>query len=566
MAGAGLSVPSEMKSGIRTMPLFMKPSTFWENLWGVDRRALTAFRIGLAVILLCDLFTRVWDLRAHYTDEGVLPRQALLALSSSPYHFSLHFLGGGVVFEAVVFGLAGVCAVALLVGYRPFLSALLSWILLSSLHARNPLLLNGGDTLLRLYLFWALFLPMGKAAQAIEIQPKRKNQPTQETAAVRAHSSPVDKQMFFSVGTMAILLQVAIVYACTAALKSHPWWTTDGVAIYYALNVDYLVTPIGNALLQFPTVLRVLTHAVYYLEWVGPFLVFIPWKTAHIRIAVVSCFVGLHVGFLLCMELGLFPWVSMLGWVLFLPSTFWDRLERLALGRKFTGILSESWSTVTEKHYRHPAVQIAAAAALVFVVIWNFRGLQTKPQERLTTRWFDVPGRVLWLDQKWAMFASRPPPESGWFVMPAKLRNNRSVDLFRPGKAVSWQKPKSVSGEYPNHRWRKLMANLASSRFEKHREYYAKYLLRAWNARHSAAYRVQSFSIYYVRDRTLPEGGKSEPKKTRLYNYGAPVPKKPAPAKGSKPDVAPPDPAPAEASATTTAVAVAAKVAEEPEP
>lgn len=59
-----------------------------------------------------------------------------------------------------LFALAAACAVALLVGWRTRLAALGCWLLLSSLQVRQPLIYIGGDSILRLLLFWGLFLPL----------------------------------------------------------------------------------------------------------------------------------------------------------------------------------------------------------------------------------------------------------------------------------------------------------------------------------------------------------------------------------------------------------------------
>ena len=88
------------------------------ELWGADLRSLAAFRIGLALLLLADLINRALDLRAHYTDFGVLPRSAALALSPSIWHYSLYFWTGTPLLPAVGFLLAGLFALGLLLGYR----------------------------------------------------------------------------------------------------------------------------------------------------------------------------------------------------------------------------------------------------------------------------------------------------------------------------------------------------------------------------------------------------------------------------------------------------------------
>ena len=53
-------------------------------------------------------------------------------------------------------------AIALLIGWRTRPASLLSWFLLISLLARNPLIVGEGDRLLALLLLWAGFLPLGR--------------------------------------------------------------------------------------------------------------------------------------------------------------------------------------------------------------------------------------------------------------------------------------------------------------------------------------------------------------------------------------------------------------------
>src|SRR5947209_7410518 len=78
------------------------------HMFQVDLRALAAFRIGIGLTLIWDLIVRSFDLSAHYTDDGVLPRTALIDsyLSVRPY-LSLHILNGSLLFEAVLFLAAG---------------------------------------------------------------------------------------------------------------------------------------------------------------------------------------------------------------------------------------------------------------------------------------------------------------------------------------------------------------------------------------------------------------------------------------------------------------------------
>jgi hypothetical protein len=132
-----------------------------EQLFGIDRRSLTAFRLGLGALLLADLAYRALDFQAHYTDLGVLPRALYLEIFSEvEISWSLHLVLGSAPYTALLFGVAGVAALALLLGVHTRWAALGSWVLLVSLHNRQPLVLSGSDTVLRMLLFWSIFLPL----------------------------------------------------------------------------------------------------------------------------------------------------------------------------------------------------------------------------------------------------------------------------------------------------------------------------------------------------------------------------------------------------------------------
>ena len=177
------------------------------RLFSIDLRSLAAFRMALGVLLLADLVMRAQDLSAHYTDWGVLPRDILSAHFLSPLRFSLHLVTGSFSGQVFIFLLAGVFALALLVGFCTPLVTCASWLLLLSVQARNPSVLNAGDALLHLLLFWGMFVPLG-ARYSLDSLIRR-----------GADRSPLPTSLS-SMGTAALLLQVCLVYWGTAALKS----------------------------------------------------------------------------------------------------------------------------------------------------------------------------------------------------------------------------------------------------------------------------------------------------------------------------------------------------------
>lgn len=284
-----------------------------EQLFGLDLRSLALLRIGLAILILTDLWKRALDLQAHYSDTGILPRSVLIEQNLNPWRWSIHLFSGQALFQGFLFIVAAAIALALLIGYRTRFVTILSWALLLSLQLRNPLINNAGDVELRLVLFWSIFLPLG-AHYSVD-------------RALNSSSRTLPKSII-TPATVALTLQVCFVYWFTWALKSDPVWHTEGSAVYYALNLDYLVTPIGKFLLNFPSLLVFLTFVTLWFELLGPFLLFIPFRTDLFRFLAVVLFIGLHIGFGSGLLIGLFPYVSAVAWLAFLPGGFWQIISR----------------------------------------------------------------------------------------------------------------------------------------------------------------------------------------------------------------------------------------------
>jgi hypothetical protein len=277
---------------------------------GADLRSLAAFRIVLALLVLADLANRATDLSAHYTDAGVLPRTALIEEVLDPSKFSLHLMNGQLLFQALLFGAAALAALGMLVGYRTRMMNIIVWALLLSIHWRNPLVLGAGDILLHLLLFWGMLLPLG-AYWSVDRKLKA------------AHSRL--SMQFLSFATVGLFMQIALMYWFTAIMKSGDEWRVDGTAIYYALSIDQIATPIGTYLYEFPELLRVMTFGTLALEILGPFLLFSPFFTGPVRTAAIAAFMSLHLGIWLTMNIGIFPWISAFCMVCFLPGWFWDK-------------------------------------------------------------------------------------------------------------------------------------------------------------------------------------------------------------------------------------------------
>ncbi len=501
------------------MPIAIDPShnrTRLGDLFGIDLRSLAAMRIGLGLIILADLANRLPNLTAHYTDQGVLPRWALLERFANSYNISIHLISGMAWVQAILFVVAGLFAACMIAGYRTRLMAALSWYMLISLHARNGMILDAGDVLFRMLLFWSMFLPT-EARWSLD--------------AAMGKIQPGPNQML-SVASFALLLQLAMVYLFSALFKTDPVWH-DGTAIFYALQINQFATPLGHWMLQFPHLLRVASFGIWWLELLGPIVVFLPIFTWRIRVIAVATFWLLHAGMGLGLELGHFPYICGMAWLAYLPGEFWElaKVSRLlaSMHRRLHSIARRLRPRIEQLYVFWPVRSSPASPSLlnhmialfflVYVILWNLRGYDPQNYGRYFPHQLEWVTGLTWVDQKWNMFSPRPMSDDGWYVIPGKMLNGQEVDLFTGGKPVSWDRPPCVSTTFPDTRWRKYMLNLWSADNSAHRLWYARYLTRCWNDTHEGGEQMESFEIDFMLQPTTADGVRQPPDKRVLWQH-----------------------------------------------
>lgn len=484
------------------------------RVFGIDLRSLALFRISFAAILIADLIVRATDLTMFYTDAGVLP---VGELNHPKLRICLHALSGGAGLQAALFAVAGIAAFAMLLGYRTRLATLISFVLLCSLHTRNSVVLQGGDTLIRAMHFWILFLPTG-ARWSLDALRGR----AAETRLPLGVSSQFPN-IVFSAASAVALGQIVLMYWFTATLKHHPVWWSEGLAVHYALHVDYFTTPLGIKLREFPRLLTLLTWGTIALEFIGPLLAFLPFKTARLRMLAVLLFVGFHFfGLRLTMELGLFSWTSTAIWFLFIPSEFWDRWLPRILGKiALQPRESQPAPAAAERPKRDSGLfafqNCVVAFLFLYAIAWNIRACDFKRFEPYFPRSLNFIGDLTGLRQHWSMFAPRPMRNDGWYVVKAPLVNGEFVDLLT-GEAVSFEKPEIVSATYKNQRWRKYFLNLRNDKNDKHRKLFAHWAMEDWNRRHESNERAAGVRLIYIREWTT-ETGVKDPERLILYEF-----------------------------------------------
>lgn len=482
----------------------------------------------------------------------------------NPYTFSLNTLSGAPEFQALLFGLAALGALSMLVGYHTRLATFAVWLLVLSIQLRNPLVLTGGDTLLHLLLFWSIFLPLG-AVLSVD-----------RARAVTQGSTSRLSEQFFSIGTVALFLQIALMYWVTAINKSgEEWW--NGTAIYYALSYDRGATELGSYLLNFPVLLTIMTFGTLALEALGPFLLFSPVSNAPLRTVAVAAFVSLHSGILLTLSVGLFSLVAAFCMVCFLPGWFWDKVlpslrigivrsvkamrrgERRGslypAGARRIGLLGAGGRVSVDSdadHHSHRRTfsssglseatrsrplalrsalltNLLALGFLLNMLGWNLASITPLG---LPTPAYQI-SVLSGLSQGWFMFAPSPPKNDGWWVIPGELEGGDRVDLLPvihndyELQSVSYQKPEDIGATVEN--WQKYLNYMTTTEFvdtpqrradqRDKRESFSRYLCQQWNGRHANEESLESLRIIYMRETTQPRGQRPDTEKVALHEH-----------------------------------------------
>ena len=471
--------------------------------WTLDLRSLALLRILLGVILLLNFAVRARDVTAFYTDVGVLPRSEV---PLADRWVSVHFLGGNTSFIEILLLIQAVAAVAFVLGVSTRLTTLVNWYLLVSLHIRNPLVQNYGDIILAMLLFWGIFLPLG-ARWSLDAWHRRRDDSDRFPRA--GDSADSEGNAVVSLATMALVIQVMMIYVFSAVLKTDPQWRSEFTAVHHALSLDFFVKPLGLAIRNQTFLMEFITIGTMILELIVPFALLIPWKNGPIRCLVVLLFIGFHIGLILAMYLGLFPYVCIAMWLGLLPSWFWNRL---VFGKSTTEPLSTAGALP-------PLVSIIVAVILGFLLLdQTLQAVQGgDPRDQRLSNWRARVGQVMPIRQHWAMFAPKPMDWNGWYVVEAELTDGRRLDIAgHEPQPLRWDHPEDIADSYRDQRWRKYLNNLTYLRNFSHRANFAAWKWREWEMRHPDQ-PLSKITVWFLRE-LIHDNGSIEPAVPILFS------------------------------------------------
>lgn len=122
-------------------------------------QSLLGFRRGLALLCILDCLQRLPDAGLFLSDLGILPRFRAHLLLIDTNNISLFMLSGRPLVMGLFLLLTMGLAAAVVWGRSERWLRVALWAMMASVQMRNPLLGDAADDLLRLLLFWDMFLP-----------------------------------------------------------------------------------------------------------------------------------------------------------------------------------------------------------------------------------------------------------------------------------------------------------------------------------------------------------------------------------------------------------------------
>ena len=456
----------------------------------LDVRAIALMRIAVALVVIFDLCFRMCSLEAHYTETGVWPAKYVFTFLGKPWAWSFHCLFDTYAWELSLFILHLAVAGLVLIGYKTRFSTFILYLFTLSLHNRNVYVLQAGDDLLRLCLFWGLFLNWGNAY------------------SIDAGKKGTIREVSF-IGQLGYLGLIASVYLFTVLLKSGNEWRIEGSAIYYALSLEQLRLPfVGDWLYSQPSLMVVLTRLVYGAECLIPVLILWPTHKKTTYTLAFLLILLLHLGIALTLYVGLFFIISIVTAIGFLPPRVFDRLEHSIPWLRPRLLLESS---------DHGIIRIlsllAGSLAFFFSLMNNLKGLPYFPYELnpVFARMANASG----LEQYWGMFSPDILKKDAWPVLYGIDNQHRQWDLRTNRDYVDFKKPKRILDLYSSDRWRKFSENLQSEYYTFLRAPYCKFMLHRWNTLHPEK-QIVNLNLYFVSKMNLPDY-KTSPLKKELY-------------------------------------------------
>lgn len=272
-----------------------------------DPRMCSMLRIGYACLLL--VFLSLWFLDAElwFTDSGVLRADTARHMDRGSYGSLFFWLPAT---NTVIYGCLGLLLIQsmlLLLGCWSRFQIACIYVWLTSFQHRNPLIVDGEDTVFRLIAFFMILMPLDYAW----------------SLTGRRRSGAEARRPASAWALRLVQIEITAIYMSAAWSKWQGTTWRDGTALYYVARMDDVFGRLWlpEDLFQIGWLVQTATWGALGLETALPLLLWLP-KTRRLGIAVG---IGFHLMIELTMHLFLFEWIMMLGLLSFLKTSDFTR-------------------------------------------------------------------------------------------------------------------------------------------------------------------------------------------------------------------------------------------------
>jgi hypothetical protein len=467
----------------------------------LSSRPVALFRILFSLLLLKDAVYRLFIVDTFYSDDGVVPRLAMWDSLAKDSRFSLmDWLPAS--WMVVLFFLVWIAVlVALLVGWRARLMAILNFILILSIHERNVYILTGADTAMRVFSFWLMFAPLNEYYALDAARPKI-------APTFLSHTLPIT----------VMRVQFAMIYLVTGYLKAIEGIWTRGEALHYVLQLESILLPPGRLLKLYApeTVLTLLTLSVIVVELSLPLLLLSPFGQPRQRAVGIVLGALLHIGIGLTLAIPDFSLVMLVGYTLFFEPEWVRQMMRYfhPLNRTIFNAYRKITSRRGKPSVRNPInknnpqlnwLTLITIPLLILVFWWNVEATR-EYQEIVVPPMPESIENVMWLTglwQYWDLFAPVPYQIDGRFLVEGRFENGLRFDLFTEQPVDAQVHPVQFG---PLMRWKKFEEVIFRNQYPQILEAWGDSYCRRYNeeAQAVAGTRLEQIEIAYVYRRSHP--------------------------------------------------------------
>lgn len=290
----------------------------WNDLFFAPRdpRLASVLRIGYGVLLLINLAVLAPDVPLWFSETGVLPSAVARDMITEHAPTVLDWIDAA-WWPWLCYGVLAAAAVLLTLGWHSRVQAIIVLVGLTWFQYRSYAIVDGEDTLFRLFAFYLALCPAG---WAFSLDARRRKR--------RGDTAPPPIPW----GLRLFQVQMSVIYLSSAIEKSIGTDWTAGTALYYVSRLDdaFGKFPLPGAVFETPWLVKLMSWSVLALEWLLPVLLWLkPTRRAAIVVALVF-----HLAVDYAMNLFLFHWLMILGILSFaeFAELRWPPWRRAAAG------------------------------------------------------------------------------------------------------------------------------------------------------------------------------------------------------------------------------------------